>query len=611
MGIILRGYRLTTFTSIPLAALSIWLILITSCTGTSAANKSSSSPTDFNQIQSSQDPDAGIFVQGRLSFPSMTYLTFNTNGEIGNLLVKEGDRVATGTVLAELDAVTIAELNHSISKNKRDVNKAQETLAIAKQTFDNTPSEKILHEEKIAKARIASEAAEIDLDNFQRTHEKAVANAIKVEATAQVALRKARESLDDFERNHEKSLAAAYKVKADSELALEKADLALKNFDRDEKQLLDTARDIESAEYLKLETAQDSLSDFIIDYEQELATAQKTVGTEEEDLETAVDAVSDFLHNPQDRDLKDGTNWDLEALARLRIKVELAKADLDQAKTDLDRIKNGPNSLKKSDLETAVILAETKLQKAKDDVADLSDGLDTIKLAQRKAAVKISQNKLEQSIIDLSEKEKGWNPFDRLQLQSAIQVAESALSDATADLSRKLSGPDLETLELKKITLDKQQQVLIDLTDVPDRYEVAVQQTNVTLALAELENSLKDLEGATIIAPSDGIISIINGSETDSVDKESNIFQLIDPSEAEIIATIDASKLGAIDIGNTVKISLASLPGNTLNGVVTFLSENPDTERGIVGYELRISITVPQSLEIPLDLSSASATVYP
>ena len=237
--------------------------------------------------------------------------------------------------------------------------------------------------------------------------------------------------------------------------------------------------------------------------------------------------------------------------------------------------------------------------------------MDNIKLAQRESAVKIAKNKFEQAIIDLAEKEKGTEPSDRLQLQSDVQVSESALSDAIADLSRKLTGPDSEILELKKTTLDKNKQELVDLTDGPDRYEVAVRQTTVNLALAKLEDSLKELEGATIIAPFDGIISLVNGSETDAVNKDSNIFQMIDPSEAEMVATVDASKLEAIDIGSRVKITLSSSPGNTLDGVVTYLSENPDTERGIVGYELRITIIIPHDLEIPLKLSSARATVYP
>ena len=48
-----------------------------------------------------------------------------------------------------------------------------------------------------------------------------------------------------------------------------------------------------------------------------------------------------------------------------------------------------------------------------------------------------------------------------------------------------------------------------------------------------------------------------------------------------------------------------------LKGVVTHLAQTPDTERGIVGYELRISITVPNNIEIPLQLATATAIVYP
>ena len=340
----LRDNRILKAATIRLTTLFLLLMLTTSCAGTGSDDTNLSEAIEPNNQQANLSSLEEVPIRGRLSFIRSESLTFDTAGEIGTILTKEGDRVKKGTVLAQLDSISIAKLNHLISQNKRDLNKARDNLAIADQTFETTPADRILHYEEIVKAKIALESAEIDLDNFQRTYDKSLANATNVEAKAQVTLRKSIENLDDFERNHEKSLAAALKLKTDSESSLEKANLALKTFARDEKQLLDAAMDIESAAALTLEIAQEALSDFMIDYEQELSAAQKAVGTEEEDLETAVDAVSNFLHNPQDRDVKDGTYWDLEALARLRIKVDLAEADLAQAKANLDRIKDAPNS---------------------------------------------------------------------------------------------------------------------------------------------------------------------------------------------------------------------------------------------------------------------------
>ena len=611
MAHILRYNRILKFLTIRLLILLVLLMVTASCSRPSSGGANLFEAVDPNKQLENLSSSEEVSIRGRLSFIRSESLTFDTAGEIGAILTKEGNRVRKGTVLATLDAISVAELNHLISQNKRDLDQARDNLAIAEQTFENTPTDKILHSEKIAKAKIALESAEIDLDNFQRAYDKSLANAAKVEATARVTLTKAVESLDDFERNHEKDLTAALKLKSDSESVLEKANLALKNFARDEKKLLDAALDVESAAALTLEVAQDALSDFIIDHEQELSTARKTVGTEEEDLETAEDAVSDFLYNPQDRDLKDGTNWDLEALARLRVKVDLAEADLAQAKTDLARIQDGPNSLKQEDLKTSVDLAKSKLQEAQDNVKDLSDGVDVIKLTQRKTAVKIAENTLEQASIDLSEKEKGPDLSNKSQLQSNIKVAESALADAEADLARKLTGPDSETLELKKTTLDKKVQELVELTDGPDQYEVDVKQTALTLAQVNLQDSLKKLRGTSIRAPFDGIISLVNAYKSDIVSTESKIFEITDPSESEIIATVDASKLQAIKTGNPAQITLSSLPNTALKGVVTHLAQTPDTERGIVGYELRISINVPNNIDIPLQLATATAIVYP
>ena len=138
-----------------------------------------------------------------------------------------------------------------------------------------------------------------------------------------------------------------------------------------------------------------------------------------------------------------------------------------------------------------------------------------------------------------------------------------------------------------------------------------VKQTALTLALVNLDDSIEELRGTRITAPFDGIISLVNASKSDIVSTESKIIEITDPGESEIIATVDASKSQAIKTGNPAEITLSSLPNTTLDGVVTHLAQNPDTERGIVGYELRISITVPDSIEIPLQLATATAIVYP
>ena len=266
MAHILRDNRILKAATIRLVTLFLLLMLTTSCSGLGSDGTNVFEPVDPNNQQEFLSSIEEVPIRGRLSFIRSESLTFDTAGEIGSILTKEGDRVKKGTVLAKLAPISIAELNHSVSQYKRDLNKAQDNLATAKQTFENTPADRILHYEKLAKAKIELESAEIALDNFEREYAKSLANATKVESTARVTLRKSVESLDDFERNHEKSLAAALKLKTDSESTLEKANLALKNFARDEKQLLAVAMDVESAAALTLEVAEDAFSDFIINH---------------------------------------------------------------------------------------------------------------------------------------------------------------------------------------------------------------------------------------------------------------------------------------------------------------------------------------------------------
>ncbi|TDW96112.1 efflux RND transporter periplasmic adaptor subunit [Dinghuibacter silviterrae] len=109
-------------------------LLLHAC-GTPASGKSTAKtdndtiPVQVMTLEGSGDPSAGIAVSGQFTTDDETQLSFKTGGVIHALLVKEGDRIHRGQLLATLDLTEIntqvqqAQLN--LDKAKRDYQRIQ------------------------------------------------------------------------------------------------------------------------------------------------------------------------------------------------------------------------------------------------------------------------------------------------------------------------------------------------------------------------------------------------------------------------------------------------------------------------------------------------------
>ena len=116
-------------------------LLIIALSGVSTLFGGSDQPDPFDRQQGSlgsqQEPPQTreISVNGGLVFPTRMALTFDTTGEIGEILVREGDRVAKGQVLARLDNLALTSLERDLAQARLDLDDAQKSLEVAKKEF--------------------------------------------------------------------------------------------------------------------------------------------------------------------------------------------------------------------------------------------------------------------------------------------------------------------------------------------------------------------------------------------------------------------------------------------------------------------------------------------
>jgi HlyD family secretion protein len=320
-------------------------------------------------------------VSGSLVFPDRMELTFESSGEVGEVLVQEGEQVSEGQVLARLDSLAMTALGESLAQAQFDLEQAQDGLARARKAdFTGAPLEQAQYEEEVAKAR--------------------------------QALTDAERKLRDFQSNQHQELAAAMKAKADAELALDNALRSLSHHERDQIQELATAQKDAATAEVTLDAATNALTNFDENYQEDLANARLKVASAEEAFNTAEDNLSDFFFSlGQTRsfatDPDDGDTESVEELNRLQAAVEETRTNLELARRELTRLE-GNRLLLLQEQQAAVDTARANLKVAQDTVERLEDETDQLlELSMRQAAVEAAQATLAQAEIDLREELEG------------------------------------------------------------------------------------------------------------------------------------------------------------------------------------------------------------
>ena len=111
-----------------LAALAA--LLLTACssaaTATSSPNASALSPVGS---------DAAVVSQGRVYPQQYADIAFNASGRVAEVLVKEGDTVTAGQVLARLESSDAEETNVARAQKDAGVARAQQEVAAAPQVL--------------------------------------------------------------------------------------------------------------------------------------------------------------------------------------------------------------------------------------------------------------------------------------------------------------------------------------------------------------------------------------------------------------------------------------------------------------------------------------------
>lgn len=172
---------------------------------------------------------------------------------------------------------------------------------------------------------------------------------------------------------------------------------------------------------------------------------------------------------------------------------------------------------------------------------------------------------LEQSTYEVQIADANFNsavtaPLDR----GSLAAANAQLVSAQVQLDRLLNGPNDIDLQLAQIDLER---------------------ARLSLELAEA-----NLRRAELVAPFDGVIAQSNLVVGELPPADRPAFILIDSSGYYINLAVDETDIGAIAVGQPVRLRVDALPEAALTGVVTRVAQTPTRIGQVVTYTTRVML---------------------
>jgi HlyD family secretion protein len=170
--------------------------------------------------------------------------------------------------------------------------------------------------------------------------------------------------------------------------------------------------------------------------------------------------------------------------------------------------------------------------------------------------------------------------------QANVQKAKANFANAStvSERRQKLVQTNTTSVESADAAKTAQDAALADVNLAES--DVAVARAAIGDAKAQLQQETATLDFHTLAAPYDGMVTARSRELGSALGAGESVFTLIDPKSVWVMAFIDESKAGEIEVGKSAEIVLRSLPNQRFSGKVARIE--PESDR--VNEERRIGI---------------------
>ena len=346
-----------------------------------------------------------------------------------------------------------------------------------------------------------------------------------------------------------------------------------------------------------LQSAMDNLETVQTQSAKAISNSQAAVTRNEDSVAAAKEALAELKIGPDPLEIQSKEN-----------QLTLAAATLTKAEEDLAGLKSVADPLEIQSKENQLALARATLAEEEEDLAELKTMTDETKGTVQAAIDSIGQ--------DAAEVASRANILEVEAQRKQVAVAQANLDEANEALKELMGEPDalqldaqLKQVAVAQASLDSAGEDLAELKSSVDTLEVALRESDVASARLALDAATERVEGAVMRAPMDGIVSTVNVEAGQTVNPNTPIVEIVDPTVVEVDGIVDEIDVLFVREGATAQVTMDALPGEVLAGTVSSLDSAPRNQQGVVTYPIRIQIEVPEGVELREGLTAVASIV--
>ncbi len=186
---------------------------------------------------------------------------------------------------------------------------------------------------------------------------------------------------------------------------------------------------------------------------------------------------------------------------------------------------------------------------------------------------------------------------DIYQAEQSLEAARASHTATVARLEELQAAADEGDVEQARASLESALASLASaqanykqLVDGPSENEIEQQRQDVRLVELSLEEALTDLADLTLFAPFDGIVEAVNVRPGDRIASGFAAFTLSTSSRMLIELTVTEEELLDLEVGQTGVASFDAIDGVDYPVRVVSISRVPNTEQGVVTYDVEARI---------------------
>lgn len=194
------------------------------------------------------------------------------------------------------------------------------------------------------------------------------------------------------------------------------------------------------------------------------------------------------------------------------------------------------------------------------------------------------------------------------------QVGQAQVNVAIAQLNLQQAQAG-SSLTQATANISYQQALLAQLKAGPKQTDIDAAQAAEVVAKMQVAQAQHQLDQTVLVAPYDGIISILNakpgtasfGVGGSGATSNSVAMVISDLSTLFVDITVDETDIGKIQVGQPVQVTLNALPNVTVTGKILRVTQTANTSATVITYVVRVTL---DKTDAPIKAGmSANATV--